>query len=105
MECIQADLTLETCLEYDKQLFQVIRNALVADPNMPNITNKQEAIQFLVDTWTTDNADHHARWQEQLEADRAVEEQRRRQEEDDRWSRLEEERKKEEEVRKEKEKS
>ncbi|KAK7452691.1 hypothetical protein VKT23_012092 [Stygiomarasmius scandens] len=86
-------------------LFRTIRTALIADPTLENITNDEQAIQHLKDTWTTNNTARRARWEQQVEEERDQEEQRRQQEEENRRLQQEEERKKEEERRKEKEKS
>ncbi|KAK7460608.1 hypothetical protein VKT23_009328 [Stygiomarasmius scandens] len=105
MDWLQYDPALEPCPDYNDELFCTIRAALIADPNLGEITNEEQATQHLKDTWATNNAARQTRWLQQTEEDREREEQRRQQEEENHRLLEEEERKKEEERKSQKEKS
>ncbi|THV06977.1 hypothetical protein K435DRAFT_848651 [Dendrothele bispora CBS 962.96] len=105
MDPLQIDPNLETCPAFDTEIYQIIKTALINDPNSPNITNEEEAIQHLRNTWTAENEARKTRWEQQQETEREEAEQRRQEAEEADRLRKEEEKKKTEEQKKEKEKT
>ncbi|KAF9027396.1 hypothetical protein BDZ89DRAFT_808021 [Hymenopellis radicata] len=105
MDRIPYDPALERCPDFAGPKHQRARAYLIADAALADITTDEEAAQHLRDEWTTENNEQRTLYQQQVEADKAVEEQRVAQEQDARRLQSEEKKKKEEEDLKEKEKA
>ncbi|KAJ3926450.1 MAG: hypothetical protein NXY57DRAFT_1043263 [Lentinula lateritia] len=79
---INFDPTKIPCPDFSNNLYNVIRNALIADANSPDITNNEQAILKLRSQWETENANLRAQYQVQLQEEHAAGEQRRADEEE-----------------------
>ncbi|KAL0066060.1 hypothetical protein AAF712_006890 [Marasmius tenuissimus] len=98
------DPSNDTCPNFTHDRYQTHRTLLIDSDQLPDITNDEQAADHLRDIWRSENEENRARWQEQLENDRVLENQRRQQEEEAEAAAEEETRKAREERRKEKEK-
>ncbi|KAJ3901832.1 hypothetical protein F5879DRAFT_1046275 [Lentinula edodes] len=92
------------CPDFSSNLYDVIRNALIADANTPDITNNEQAILKLRSQWEAENANLRAQYQAQLQEEQVAGERRRADEEESTRQREAEERDKEAELAKEMEK-
>ncbi|KAJ3926405.1 MAG: hypothetical protein NXY57DRAFT_1113249 [Lentinula lateritia] len=101
---IDFDTAKIPCPDFSNNLYDVIRNALIADANSPDITNNEQAILKLRSQWETENANLRAQYQVQLQEEHAAGEQRRADEEESTRQCEVEEREKEVELAKEREK-
>ncbi|KAE9407405.1 hypothetical protein BT96DRAFT_986703 [Gymnopus androsaceus JB14] len=63
--------------DFSGNTYATVRRALIADANSPGINAEAEAEQHLRDQWEEENRALRARYEAQLEEDRAVEEARR----------------------------
>ncbi|KAF9007755.1 hypothetical protein BDZ89DRAFT_554127 [Hymenopellis radicata] len=82
MDRIPYDPALERCPDFAGPKHQRARAYLIADAALADITTDEEAAQHLRDEWTTENNEQRTLYQQQVEADKAVEEQRVAQEQD-----------------------
>src|SRR6187551_1316370 len=105
MARIGTDPSLEECPEYDDKFSRTVTDSLIANPNLPEITNEEQAREHLKDGWSRANAEKRRAWEEQLAADKEVEVQEQREIEEREKLLNEELRRKEQDVLKEKEKS
>ncbi|KAJ3720224.1 hypothetical protein DFJ43DRAFT_1205671 [Lentinula guzmanii] len=77
---MEIDPSLIPCPNFDSPGFASLRNAIIADPNTPNVTTNEEASQKLKEAWEADNQaqrlDYQTRALEREEQENEIQRQR-----------------------------
>ncbi|KAF9064375.1 hypothetical protein BDP27DRAFT_1367280 [Rhodocollybia butyracea] len=78
---IEIDPSKIPCPDFAGNTYTIVRNALVSDANMPDITTDALAAQKLHEQWQAENTALQAQYQAQIQADQALAEQQAQEEE------------------------
>ncbi|KAJ8074571.1 hypothetical protein PM082_015474 [Marasmius tenuissimus] len=81
-ERISHDPSNDTCPDFTHDRHKAHRNLLIDSDLFLDINNDEQVVDYLREIWKSENEENRARWQQQLENDRALEDQRRQQEEE-----------------------